>query len=648
MSVFSSTAKTNSSTYQPGVDGLRAVAVLLVLLFHAGFESIPGGFIGVDVFFVISGYLISGIIFSQLDKKSFSFIRFICSRISRLYPALIFTLFIVFIGCFLVYTPSEFAEVSKSAIYSIFSASNIFFASKAGYFDNSSEINPLLHTWSLAVEQQFYIIWPVILSLSFLINRKIVPYVIGVVALSSLAASQWATVNSPVDSYYLMPFRTFELAFGGLTYFASKKIKLNNSFKEVTMLFGLAAIIAPSIYFTSSTKFPGLNAMIPVFGAMLCIISQNSKISGFVVNNRLSVGLGIISYSIYLIHWPILVIYKYWVFRPLDLTEKVSIVIVSIVAGYAMYNIIENKFRKINILSLSRGTLAGTSALILVLASFSSAYLYGGFPFRVSDKSALSFSDAKKYHDANFGGGNTPQGRVSLGDASRKPSIIILGDSIARQYALAIDEDLKARNKSAVAFFEDGCFMSESYSRLWNGNPGMQCNKAYKDAISMAKQTKLPLIYAQSWLGYRNVMGEMSGKQVHFNNDEDYQSFMVKNIERINSEIPSKLTVILGANGSGGVSGTLSCVARPSYLPLVCRDNMVSVRGRSASDKMNNFIKTNSPSDVNVVSVNDVICEKDKCFPVTKSGEILYSDYLHFNKSTAKKVWEAISRKIEM
>ncbi|WP_172745327.1 hypothetical protein, partial [Enterobacter cloacae complex sp. 743-2DZ2F-22B] len=115
-----------------------------------------------------------------------------------------------------------------------------------------------------------------------------------------------------------------------------------------------------------------------------------------------------------------------------------------------MYNIIENKFRKINILSLSRGTLAGTSALILVLASFSSAYLYGGFPFRVSDKSALSFSDAKKYHDANFGGGNTPQGRVSLGDASRKPSIIILGDSIARQYALAIDEDLKARNKSAV------------------------------------------------------------------------------------------------------------------------------------------------------------------------------------------------------
>ncbi|HBD3475348.1 TPA: hypothetical protein KML93_004939 [Escherichia coli] len=123
---------------------------------------------------------------------------------------------------------------------------------------------------------------------------------------------------------------------------------------------------------------------------------------------------------------------------------------------------------------------------------------------------------------------------------------------------------------------------------------------------------------------------------------------MVKNIERINSEIPSKLTVILGANGSGGVSGTLSCVARPSYLPLVCRDNMVSVRGRSASDKMNNFIKTNSPSDVNVVSVNDVICEKDKCFPVTKSGEILYSDYLHFNKSTAKKVWEAISRKIEM
>ncbi|MCL8096973.1 acyltransferase family protein, partial [Enterobacter hormaechei] len=322
MSVFSKTSKTLNHNYQPGVDGLRAVAVLLVLIFHVGFDAFPGGFIGVDVFFVISGYLITGILFNQMLKGSFSYVDFILARIARLYPALLFTLAFVFAGCFLLYSPADFTDVSRSAIYAIFSATNIFFANSAGYFDTSSEINPLLHTWSLGVEQQFYIVWPILLSLALFKRKQLVTYLLVVVSLVSLLASQWATTHMQTEAYYWMPFRVFELSLGGIAFLISRSTDINKLLKEAMMSIGLIMIIVSAATFSSSTQFPGLNALIPVVGSMLCILSHDAKFAGYVVNNKISVAIGIISYSVYLIHWPLIVFYKYWIFREINSLEK--------------------------------------------------------------------------------------------------------------------------------------------------------------------------------------------------------------------------------------------------------------------------------------------------------------------------------------
>lgn len=349
MSFLLKTDKTLSKNYQPGVDGLRAVAVILVLIFHVGFSSVPGGFVGVDVFFVISGYLITGIIFNQTEKGTFSYINFMLARIARLYPALIATLIAVFAGCFILYSPSDFVSVSKSAIYALYSASNIFFAQSVGYFDTSSEINPLLHTWSLGVEQQFYLVWPLIIGAAYLVKKSLVPLVLVIISIASLASSQWATINMQTEAYYWMPFRVFELSFGGLAFFISRWIKPSELMKESMMAAGLAMIVSSALLYSSSTQFPGLHAMIPVLGAMLCILSHDAKYAGFAVNNMVSVTIGLISYSVYLIHWPIIVFYKYWIYRELNDIEKASLILSSLAVGFLMYNAIENKFRKIKI-----------------------------------------------------------------------------------------------------------------------------------------------------------------------------------------------------------------------------------------------------------------------------------------------------------
>ncbi|HFO5017596.1 TPA: acyltransferase family protein, partial [Escherichia coli] len=222
MGIISSTNKTKSAFYEPSVDGLRALAVIIVILFHAGFKWMPGGYVGVDVFFVISGYLITGILYSSNLKNTYSYKTFILSRISRLYPALISTLILTLILGFLIFSPSDLERLGKTMVYTLLSASNFFFMNGSGYFDQSSETNPLLHTWSLAVEQQFYFLWPLIILAGFKLGKNKLKLFIFLIGVLSLVLSQ-LTINSfPTANYYMPWFRAFEFAFGGIIFFIEK------------------------------------------------------------------------------------------------------------------------------------------------------------------------------------------------------------------------------------------------------------------------------------------------------------------------------------------------------------------------------------------------------------------------------------------
>ncbi|MBD5705073.1 acyltransferase family protein, partial [Citrobacter freundii] len=348
--------------------------VLLVLLFHVGFSSISGGFVGVDIFFVISGYLITGILVSGMERGTYKYSTFIASRISRLYPTLLSILIICLLLGFLIFTPNDYKELGISSLYSALSISNFHFMLGAGYFDTSSEINPLLHTWSLSVEQQFYLIWPIIILAAMKSGRKLAISLIVIAGVISLIASQMMTKINPTQNYFMMPYRIFEFAAGGVLFFIPNEKARNKLISTILFLSGAALIFYSAFYFDKSTPFPGLNAMIPVMGSCLCILFSKHTPAGYLLRNKLFVSIGIVSYSVYLIHWPVLVFYKYYVFRPINTFEKLSIVVISVLLAYVSYAFIENKFRRINLYSFNKMGVNFAVVLVVVLLASNTIY----------------------------------------------------------------------------------------------------------------------------------------------------------------------------------------------------------------------------------------------------------------------------------
>jgi len=299
--------------YRTDIDGLRAFAVLLVVLFHAGL-GFSGGFIGVDVFFVISGYLITGIIVRETESnQGFSLKKFWQRRIHRILPAVLAMVVCVLLIAPFLMISKDLIAVAKSAISQSLMASNFRFARMpSGYFSTTTELWPLLHTWSLAVEEQFYIFYPLALSLVVKRFRRYAAACIWVLILVSFITSIVLTPVSPSFSFYLLPTRAWELGLGAaLAIHPPMRFSLLVS--HSASLLGLALIIGASLVMDSSTPFPGAAASIPCLGAALIIGVRSRAGNGrrWWLENRLFVGIGLLSYSIYLWHWPIFSFLRY-------------------------------------------------------------------------------------------------------------------------------------------------------------------------------------------------------------------------------------------------------------------------------------------------------------------------------------------------
>jgi peptidoglycan/LPS O-acetylase OafA/YrhL len=339
--------------YQHHIDGLRAVAILCVVFFHYGQSTFSGGFVGVDVFFVISGYLISNLILSEIsDTENFDFKRFYIRRLRRLFPALLATLVFSLFFSIALLSPEQLQNYGRTLTASVFSVSNIQFWLDSGYFDNGSHSKPLLHTWSLSVEEQFYLLWPALLWF-FARGRGRQSQLILLILVGSLSFGlNYLWVNSQFDPkfrstlFYLTPFRIFELAIGALAIFLPRMISTRRWVHEVLMATGLLMIAYAALNYSSEVVFPYTAALLPCVGALLVIVSPGSVLVGALLNNRLAVGIGLISYSLYLIHWPVLVFYEHYTFLPLDQTEYFALFTLSIVLSILMYHLIEKPFRK--------------------------------------------------------------------------------------------------------------------------------------------------------------------------------------------------------------------------------------------------------------------------------------------------------------
>jgi peptidoglycan/LPS O-acetylase OafA/YrhL len=336
---------TQARHYQPELDGLRALAVTGVLLCHLDFAWLPGGFVGVDIFFVLSGYLITGLISREIAETGrFRFGNFYMRRIRRLYPALLSTVVVTFVGSFLLLSPQQLRDFGSSAFAALLSIANFQFYLESGYFSALEQTKPLLHTWSLSVEEQFYLFWPVLLfGLTRLLPRVAVPFAIAAICAASLAISlHWGRVDRPA-AFYMLPSRAIELGLGAMLVWLPTV--RNKALLNIATVLGVVLMLVPMFLFTSRTPFPGVAVLLPCAGTLLFIVgAQSAAAAPF--RSPPAVWLGRISYSLYLVHWPLIVLWTAYFYRPLEGIDPWLLLALSVALGWLQWRFIEQRFRR--------------------------------------------------------------------------------------------------------------------------------------------------------------------------------------------------------------------------------------------------------------------------------------------------------------
>lgn len=467
--------------YRPEIDGLRAVAVLSVILFHAGFSTLEGGFVGVDIFYVISGFLITRIVVDGLSKGSFSFQTFYARRVKRLLPAALLCLLVTVGFGYLILTPDKYVDLANSAIYAAFFLANLWFANNSGYFDQSAEISPLVHYWSLAVEEQFYLLFPfLIFALHRLWGFGGVRAGVAAMVVVSLGISVVLSPVYPNFSFYLMPTRAWELGVGALLVFLPWKHLDRSVIVSGLFFFGVFALVYAIFFVSRDNPYPGWIAMLPVFGTASIIVSCHSEACAGrrLFASRPMVFLGRISYSAYLWHWPIIAYYRVFVSeRGFTTTETWFLVIVSLAVGYASWRLVEERFRYRQLPPI-RAVGIGAVATVLVACAPAAVHFVDGFPSRISVKAA-SITDSRLMwewpcpdHMQPFP--DSADTYCVVGekwDASRVKGVV-WGDSHSLQFAPLLDRIGKARGISLLIAplecppYLNGEFVQEAYAKF--------------------------------------------------------------------------------------------------------------------------------------------------------------------------------------
>jgi peptidoglycan/LPS O-acetylase OafA/YrhL len=435
--------------YRPDVDGLRAVAVILVLLFHGGF-GFHGGFVGVDVFFVISGFLITGLLLKDQQSDDFQLAHFWVRRIRRILPAAMFVLLTTLIAGFFVLLPGDYQSLAESATAQQAMMSNVYFWRNTGYFAGDAELKPLLHTWSLSVEEQFYLFYPFLVVLLYRFARRFMPAAMIVLLLVSFGVSEWQCHANPSAAFYLLPMRAWELLLGGVLCFAPTLPRNAGWFANVLGVLGVAGILLAAWRFDATTTFPGVSALLPCVGTALVVYAnaQGSTLVGRVLAAKPVVYVGLISYSLYLWHWPLLCFLRHLHCgaQP-DRLSRVAALAASFVLAALSLRYLESPFRAKQVLAKTKHLLIATVSVIAVGLAFSlSIVALDGLPQRL-DPRAVAYAAAQNSqpfrHEVSIEelrGSGPP--KFGVPDGSFK--LLVWGDSHAMALVAGIDAACEA------------------------------------------------------------------------------------------------------------------------------------------------------------------------------------------------------------
>ncbi len=488
-------------TYRTEIDGLRALAVIPVILFHAGFPGFSGGFVGVDVFFVISGYLITSIILREISVQDFSLMGFYERRARRILPALFTVVFSTSILSWVVLFPAHLENFGESVMATMLFSSNILFWQDGGYFGTANELKPLLHTWSLAVEEQFYIFYPLGLLLFWRFGRASVLVFIVFVALASFLLSDWASAHYLKANFFLLPTRAWELFIGALVAFWIQKVPLIRFvFTETGAIVGILLILAAVLLFDHDTPFPGRYAILPVLGTALFIRCATSTTHmGRLMGIRPIVFIGLISYSAYLWHQPLFALTRLASMDKPSLIIMVMLIVLTFFLAWLSWRFIETPFRRKSLVSSKAILVGSVSGAVALLIAGGVLVHSRGFSARFDDITLDLISTSEE----NGRGRNGCIPRSSMPDdgcvfnEGLDKSAILWGDSHGMALAEQLASELKKNDISLETLNSSGCTPVLYYERP--ARPG--CESANLKAFGYLKSNHAPdtVILSSRW-----------------------------------------------------------------------------------------------------------------------------------------------------
>jgi peptidoglycan/LPS O-acetylase OafA/YrhL len=503
--------------YRSSVDGLRGIAVAFVVLFHAGLPPFSGGYIGVDIFFVISGYLITNLILEETRNGTFSILSFYERRARRILPALVSVSICTAIIAYLLLPPDLLKNYAQSlAAVGIFS-SNFLFYIEAGYFSIDAELKPLLHTWSLAIEEQFYLVFPLLFV--FVRARKHQVLVVTSVSLLSIGLMLIKGKSDPLSTFYLLPFRFWEIGAGsiaamccGSSVFESKK--LNSAISVI----GFLCISLSFLVIDTLSNHPGPITLLPIVGTVLMLISMGEQgLVGRMLSLKPIVGLGLVSYSFYLWHWPLLVFLRVQSFHPPSIAEKLFVVLFSLLIAIFSWRFVERPFRQRVKGALRKSVLESSNPIFYISAAFlaflicagSLGHLADGFPERVNEQ-GLSYKGLKERRLPNFGYSEKCDGASWLPEECRdteSTDIIVWGDSYAMHLVNAVRQASPGLGVGQIT--SSGCAPINGMAKFRPSDPSnplsdtRQCLKFNNEAVqTILESPSVKVVVISSMFNY--------------------------------------------------------------------------------------------------------------------------------------------------
>ncbi len=644
--------QTKIMEYRREIDGLRALAVLPVIFFHAGFETFGGGFVGVDVFFVISGYLITSVILIEVQAGTFSLIRFYERRVRRILPALFFVVALCIPFAWFLLLPSDMKEFSKSVLSVALYVSNHYFASVSGYFDTTAELKPLLHTWSLALEEQYYVIFPLVIVAMSRLTRRVVIYMLASIAVISLALSYAGAYSNPTGAFFLLPSRGWELLIGAFVAYILLYTNVANASRSVMQLaslLGLGLIVFAVFVFDKNTPFPSLYALVPTFGtALLILYARPTTHIGKLLGSKAFVSVGLISYSAYLLHHPIFSFVRHGSSGEPSAMVLLLLIMLNFILAYGSWRYVEQPFRRKEHISRRLVFIfaaMGSAALIafgiagIKLEGFINRYMYvvNSFPSyelsnkklaRESNVSVSSFVD----NAINDPVKNSSADKLWFSSNSNLIKVLIVGNSHSKDLynIFAMNKGLFEKFEFARYGIQISCFDAGRSNRFFESP-----NYKYADVIILStmwdESRPCGEFGSGDFNGARNLaaIGRLDGKLIALSsNTLSFPRFgsMTLTDKYVYKAAAERLTIA----DTNGVSELTRAINRRHYELKDSSDKILET-----NERLKNMAKLNGLVYLNK---QDYLCDQSEgiCFGITHDFQKTVYDYGHYTLAGAR------------